>query len=215
LTQQWHVAYYRQDSRRLANREMKTGIPSILLAIILALIVCLPALASDNSTGEVTITMDTESVLAISLSQVEWKPEGEVGFVSSNTTYKTDKPATWCTITNEGNADVNIYVEGDDAKWVDNPSGYEWTLISEESHIGDEERPDQYALWYHIARDTADSYTLITENSTLMLWTRDGKPLNLRKNGDTEQFGLKLLTPTYFVGTRTMEAQITVSAVLA
>ncbi|TET43541.1 MAG: hypothetical protein E3J66_01810 [Dehalococcoidia bacterium] len=194
---------------------MKTGIPSILLAIILALIVCLPALASDNSTGEVTITMDTESVLAISLSQVEWKPEGEVGFVSSNTTYKTDKPATWCTITNEGNADVNIYVEGDDAKWVDNPSGYEWTLISEESHIGDEERPDQYALWYHIARDTADSYTLITENSTLMLWTRDGKPLNLRKNGDTEQFGLKLLTPTYFVGTRTMEAQITVSAVLA
>ena len=194
---------------------MKTGIPSILLAIILALIVCLPALASDNSTGEVTITMDTESVLAISLSQVEWKPEGEGGFVSSNTTYKTDKPATWCTITNEGNANVNIYIEGDDAKWVDNPSGYEWTLISEESHISDEERPHKYALWYHIARDTADSYTLITENSTLMLWTRDGEPLNLRKNGDTEQFGLKLLTPTYFVGTRTMEAQITVSAVLA
>jgi hypothetical protein len=48
-----------------------------------------------------------------------------------------------------------------------------------------------------------------------MMWTRYGEPLNLRKNGDTEQFGLKLLTPAYFVGTRTMEAQITVSAVLA
>lgn len=194
---------------------MKTGIPSILLATILALLACLPALAEDNSTGEVTITMDTESVLAISLSQLEWKPEGEAGFVSSNTTYKTDKPATWCTITNEGNANVNIHIKANDAKWVDNPSGYEWTLITEESHTRDEERAHKYALWYHIAGDTADSYTLVTKDSTPMMWTRHGEPLNLRKNGDTEQFGLKLLTPTYFVGARTMEAQITISAVLA
>lgn len=194
---------------------MKTGISSIFLAIILALISCLPLVAEDNSTGQVTITVDTESVLAISLSQVEWKPEGEGGFVSSNTTYKTDKPATWCTITNEGNANVNIYIKGEDAKWVDNPSAYEWTLITEESHTGDEERAHQYALWYHIAGDTADSYTLITKDSTPMMWIRYSEPLNLRKNGDTQQFGLKLLTPSYFVGTRTMEAQITVSAVLA
>lgn len=194
---------------------MKAGIPSIFLAILLGMFACLPALADDNSTGEVTITMNTESVLAISLSQAEWKPEGEVGLVSSNTTYKTDKPATWCTIANEGNANVNIYINGGDAEWVDNPGGYEWTLITEESHIGDEERAHEYALWYHIAGDTADSYTLITKDPTLMTWTRDGEPLNLRKNSDTEQFGLKLLTPTYFVGTRTMEAEITVSAVLA
>jgi len=194
---------------------MKAGIPSIFLATILCMFACLPALADDNSTGEVTITMNTASVLAISLSQAEWKPEGEVGLVSSNTTYKTDKPATWCTITNEGNANVNIYIDGGDAEWVDNPGAYEWTLITEESHIGDEERANEYALWYHIAGDTADSYTLITKDPTVMTWTRDGEPLNLRKNSDTEQFGLKLLTPTYFVGTRTMEAEITVSAVPA
>lgn len=194
---------------------MKTTILGIFLATTLAFISYLPALANGNSTGAVTITMNTGSVLAISLSQAEWKPEGEGGFISSNTTYKTDKPATWCTITNEGNVNVNIYIEADDAKWVDNPSGYKWALIIEESHIGDEERAHKYALWYHIAGDTADSYSLITKNSTAMMWTGDGESLNLRKNSDTEQFGLKLLTPTYFVGTRTMEAQITVSAVVA
>ena len=194
---------------------MKRIILSTFLAITLAFISYLPALADGNSTGAVTITMNTESVLAISLSQAEWKPEGEGGFISSNTTYETDKPATWCTITNEGNVNVNIYMEADDAKWVDNPGSYEWTLIAEESHIGDAERAHKYALWYHIAGDTADSYSLITKDPTAMMWTRDGEPLNLRKHSDTEQFGLKLLTPTYFVGTRTMEAQITLSAVVA
>jgi hypothetical protein len=86
-----------------------------------------------------------------------------------------------------------------------------WQQAQIRAQIGNHE----YALWYHIAGDTADSYTLVTKDPTVMTWTRDGELLNLRKNSDTEQFGLKLLTPTYFVGTRTMEAEITVSAVPA
>ena len=179
---------------------------TILAAVILAAICYLPVMAEDNSTGT-TITMNTESVMAISLSQTGWKPEGEGGFVSMNTTYKTKLEAGWCTITNEGNANVTIRIKGDDAKWVDD-SSKKWTLSSGNGR-------DVYALWYHISGDTEDSYSLITKTETAMEWTRDGKLLNLRKHGDTEQFGLKLLTPTYFIGGRTMQTTIIISAVAA
>ncbi len=188
---------------------MKITVITILLAIILAAIAYLPVMAEDNSTGGTTITMNTTSVMAISLSQAEWKVEGEKD-VSLNTTYKTDLPASWCTITNEGNANVTISIDGDDAKWVSDPSK-KWTLSS----TGDNGK-NVYALWYHIKGDTADSYTFITKTKTPMEWTRDNKGmLNLAKHGDTEQFGLRLLTPTQFIGGRTMEAQITISAVAA
>ena len=73
-----------------------------------------------------------------------------------------------------------------------------------------------YALWYHIKGDTADSYSLITKTETAMEWTKDGKGiLNLREHGDTEQFGLKLLTPTYFIGGRIMQTTIIIGAVAA
>jgi len=180
----------------------------ILLVIILAFMFYLPVVAEGNSTGGTTITMNTESVMGISLSQVEWRVEGEKD-VSLNTTYYTELPASWCTITNTGNTNVTIFIKGDDAKWVNDPSK-KWTLGS----TGDNGK-NVYALWYHIKSDTADSYTVVTKDLASMKWTRNGEPLNLAKHDDTQQFGLKLLTPTQFIGGRTMEADSTLSAVAA
>ena len=189
--------------------QMKIGVIPILLAIILAAIAYLPVMAEDNSSGQTTITMNTESVMGISLSQAEWRVEGEKD-VSLNTTYKTDLPASWCTVTNKGNTNVTISINGDDAKWVSDPSK-KWTLSSTGNN-----GKNVYALWYHIKGDTADSYTLITKTETPIEWTRDNKGmLNLAKHDDTQQFGLKLLTPTQFIGGRTMEANIILSAVAA
>ena len=189
--------------------QMKIGVIPILLAIILAVIAYLPVMAEDNSSGQTTITMNTESVMGISLSQAEWRVEGEKD-VSLNTTYKTDLPASWCTVTNKGNTNVTISINGDDAKWVSDPSK-KWTLSSTGNN-----GKNVYALWYHIKGDTADSYTLITKTETPIEWTRDNKGmLNLAKHADTQQFGLKLLTPTQFIGGRTMEANIILSAVAA
>ena len=190
-------------------RRERIAVVTILAAVILAAICYLPVMAAGNSTGGTTITMNTTSVLAISLSQTGWKPAGE-DVVSLNTTYKTDLPASWCTITNEGNANVTIYIQGEDAKWVTDPE-YKWTL----SGTGDNGK-NVYALWYHISGDTEDSYSLITKTETAMEWTKDGKGiLNLRKHGNTKQFGLKLLTPTYFIGGRTMQTTIIIGAVAA
>jgi len=187
---------------------MKIRVITVLLAIILAVIAYLPVVAEGNSSGETTITMNTGSVMGISLSQAEWRVEGEKD-VSLNTTYKTDLPASWCTITNEGNTNVTMFIKGDDAKWVSDPSR-KWTLGS----TGDNGK-NVYALWYHIKGDTEDSYTLVTKDLASMKWMRDGEPLNLAKHDDTQQFGLKLLTPTQFIGGRTMEANIILSAVAA
>jgi len=185
---------------------MKIVITSLVVALILALIFSLPALA--DSTGEVTITMDTESVMAITLSQTNWP----IGNVSSNTEYMTSPAATWCTITNAGNANVNIYIQGKDAKWTG--GDYTWTLSD---GTNGEHR---YVLWYHIANDTADSYTLITKEELPITHVKDdspldGSPLNLSAHDDYAQFGLKLLTPTFFYGGREMKTTITISAVAA
>ena len=190
-------------------RRERTVVVTILAAIILAAICYLPVMAAGNSTGGTTITMNTTSVLAISLSQTGWKPNGEEA-VSMNTTYKTELPANWCTITNTGNANVTIRIKGDDAKWVTDPE-YKWTLSGTGANV-----KNMYALWYHISGDTEDSYSLITKTETAMEWTKDGKGiLNLRKHGNTKQFGLKLLTPTYFIGGRTMQTTIIIGAVAA
>jgi len=187
---------------------MRIRVITILLAIILAAIAYLPVMAEDNSSGQTTIIMNTESVMGISFNQAEWRVEGEKD-VSVNTTYETDLPASWCTITNTGNTNVTIFIKGDDAKWVNDPSK-KWTL----SGTGDNGK-NIYALWYHIKGDTADSYTLVSKDLASMKWTRDAERLNLAKHDDTQQFGLKLLTPTQFIGGRTMEANITISAVAA
>ena len=187
---------------------MKIRVITILLAIILAAIPYLPVVAEDDGNGTTTITMNTEAVMGVSLDQAEWRVEGEED-VSLNTTYKTDLPASWCTITNTGNTNVTIFIKGDDAEWVSDPSR-KWTLSSTGNN-----GKNVYALWYHIKGDTADSYTLVSKDLASMKWTRDAELLNLAKHSDTQQFGLKLLTPTQFIGGRTMEAQITISAVAA
>ncbi len=194
--------------RKLTLRQMEITVITILLAIILVAIAYLPVMAEDNSNGQTTITMNTESVMGISLDKTEWRVEGE-NDVSLNTTYKTDLPASWCTVTNKGNTNVTISINGDDAKWVSDPSK-KWTLSSTGNN-----GKNVYALWYHIKGDTADSYTLVSKDLASMKWARDAERLNLAKHDDTQQFGLKLLTPTQFIGGRTMEAQITISAVAA
>jgi len=177
------------------------------LTIILALIPCLSALAADNST--VTITMLTDKYVEITLEPAEW----DIGDVESNTPYVTN--ATWCTITNEGNCVVDIYIKGEDAVWVDNPSAYTWKLSSTENN-----GKGVYALWYHIAYDSADSYTLITTIDTHMK-KANGEVLQLIGNGAQKEFGLKLLTPLadtetgHFWGGREMKTTITISAVAA
>ncbi|MQY56314.1 MAG: hypothetical protein GH152_03715 [Dehalococcoidia bacterium] len=189
---------------------MNKRIVSMALAIILALIPCLLALAADDST--VTITVLTDKYVEITLEPTEWN----IGDVEPNTECPTNP--TWCTITNNGNCVVDIYIKGEDAGWVD--GGYTWKLSSTENNS-----KGVYALWYHIAGDKADSYTPITEAPTVMKHIKpngdDGGPLTLIGNGVQKKFGLKLLTPLpdtetgHFWGGREMKTTITISAVAA
>jgi len=198
---------------------MNRRIVSMALAIILALIPCLPALAADDST--VTITVATNKDIDITLQDKEGDPltNWDIGDVEPNTECPTNP--TWCTITNKGNCVVDIRIKGENAVWVDDPGAYyTWTLSSDNTTA-----LKKYALLYHIAGDKADSYTPITEVPTLMKHIKpngdDGGPLTLIGNGDQKQFGLKLLPPLadtstgHFYGDRQMETHITISAVAA
>lgn len=159
--------------------------------------------------------MNTGSVVAISLSQTNW----QLGEVATNTEKVTSPYATWCTITNEGNANIHIYIQGEDAQWAGHqPDTYKWILS--DTNLSDPNDPysHKYMLWYHIANDDAGSYTLITKTSLPMTHidkngSNNGKPLTLMGHGDYAQFGLKLVTPTYFYGGRQMQTHITISAV--
>lgn len=188
---------------------------TVAVLVLVGLVVSsLPVLAQD---GSVIITMNTDSVVAISLSQREW----ELGEVGTNTEKVTSPYATWCTITNQGNAKVHIYIRGEDAQWVGHPlNTYRWVLS--DTNVSDPTNPDghRYTLWYHIANDDAGSYTLITKSSLPMTHintdgSNNGTPLSLTAYGSYAQFGLKLVTPTYFYGGRQMQTHITVSAVAA
>jgi hypothetical protein len=90
---------------------MKAVITSIVVAIILAFIFSLPALAQES--GTITITMTGASEISISLDKTQWP----LGNVASNTEYETSPPIEWCTLTIEGNCNVNTFIVGDDAKW--------------------------------------------------------------------------------------------------
>jgi len=61
---------------------MKTAIASILLGIVLALIISLPALAQQNST--ISITMTGLDEISISLDKTDWS----LGFIASDTTMR-------------------------------------------------------------------------------------------------------------------------------
>jgi hypothetical protein len=178
---------------------MKAAITSIMVAVILALIFSLPALAQES--GTIIITMTGVNAISISLDKTEWP----LGNVASNTEYMTSPPIEWCTLTVEGNCNVNTFIVGEDAKWIDNPSAYQWTLSS-----GGTNGENVYGLQFRISGDTARGYVPINKTEGEFWPYSGGSSL---APGDTKQFGLKLLTPTYFVGGRQMQTQITISAV--
>jgi len=180
---------------------MKAVITSIVVAIILALIFSLPAVAQDSEA--ITITMTGVNDISISLDKTQW-PLGEV---ASNTEYVTSPPIEWCTLTVEGNCNVNTFIVGEDAEWIDTPGAYKWTLSNDGTN-----GENVYGLRFRISGDTARGYIPITKTEGEFWPYGDGSSL---APGDTKQFGLKLLTPTYFVGGRQMRTQITISAVAA
>jgi hypothetical protein len=183
---------------------MKTATASILLAIVLASVISLPALAQQNST--ITITMTGLDEISISLDKTDWP----LGTIASDTTHETDPAIQWCTLTLGGTCNVNTFIVGDDAKWVSDPNTYQWTLSSDGTngeHI--------YGLWFRISGDTtrgplADGYVPITKTESEFWPYSDGASLT---PGSTKQFGLRLLSPTYFYSSRQMQTQIIISAV--
>ena len=182
---------------------MKVVITSVVIAILLALAVSLPALASQNST--ITITMTGLNEISISLDKTQWP----LGTVASNTEYETSPQIEWCTLTVQGTCNVNTFIEGDDAEWVSDPGAYKWTLSNDGSngeHI--------YGLLFRISGDTTRGYVPITKTQS-EFWPYSGGSGSSLAPGDTKQFGLRLLTPTYFVSGREMQTQITISAVAA
>jgi hypothetical protein len=182
---------------------MRVVITSIVIAIILALAVSLPALAQES--GTITITMTGLSEISISLDKTQWP----LGTVAPNTEYETSPPIEWCTLTVQGNCNVNTFIVGEDAKWVSDPAAYKWTLSSDGTngeHI--------YGLWFRISGDTARGYVPITKTQN-EFWPYSGGSASSLAPGDTKQFGLRLLTPTYFFSGRQMQTQITISAVAA
>jgi hypothetical protein len=185
---------------------MKTATASILLAIALALVISLPALSQQNST--ITITMTGLDEISISLDKTDWP----LGTIPSDTEYLTSPPIEWCTMTVGGTCNVNTFIVGDDAKWISDPNTYQWTLSNDGGngeHI--------YGLWFRISGDTtrgplADGYVPITKTESEFWPYSGGSSLS---PGSTKQFGLRLLTPTYFYSGRQMQTQIIISAVAA
>ena len=183
---------------------MKLGIITILLAIILALISCLPAMA--QTSGNITITMSGAMEFSINLTPANWS----FGTVSPDMTNETDPTQFTLTIDPTSNCNVNTFITADDAVCVYD-STYVWTLSSDGNNG---ERV--YVLWFK-GWDMGD-YIQITKEQT-QFYSISMAP------GDSQQFGLRLLTPQrdftkggtdYFsVGAATMQTHVTISAVAA
>ena len=193
---------------------MKVGILSIALGLILVLTSFLPVLADD--TGTITITMTGAEEVSITLSKTSWGPEDVEGsgIVSSDTIYLTSPPIEWCTLTVGGNCNVNTFIVGEDAKWIEHPAAYKWTLSTDGTN-GDH----IYGLWLRISGDTTrgphgDGYVPITTTQG-EFWPYSGGSGSSLAPGDTKQFGLKLLTPTHSTGDRQMQTHVTISAAAA
>jgi len=182
---------------------MRAAIVSTIVAVVLALVVSLPALAQENAT--ITITMTGLNEISISLDKTQWP----LGTVASNTEYETSPAIEWCTLTVQGTCNVNTFIVGDDAEWVSDPGAYKWTLSNDGTngeHI--------YGLWFRMSGDTARGYVPITKTQG-EFWPYTGGSGSSLAPGDTRQFGLRLLTPTYFFSGRQMQTQIIISAVVA
>lgn len=185
---------------------MKAAVKSIPVAIVLLLIFSSPALAEES--GTITITMTGTDSISISLDRTQW-PLGEV---APDTEYYTKPAIEWCTLTVTGNCDVNTFIVGEDAVWVGNPGAYKWTL----SNDGDNGE-HVYGLWFRIALDNTrgpygDGYVPVTKTED-EFWPYDGG--SSLAPGASKKFGLKLLTPSYFIGGREMQTKVTISAVAA
>ncbi len=180
---------------------MKALITSIVAAIILALILALPALGEESES--ITITMKGVNEISISLDKTQWP----LGNVATDMEYMTSPAIEWCTLTVEGNSNVNTFIVGEDAKWEDNPSAYKWTLSNDGTN-----GENVYGLQFRISGDISRGYVPVTKTEGEFWPYAGGSSL---APGDTKQFGLKLLTPTYFIGDRQMQTQITISAVAA
>lgn len=181
---------------------MKKRIGGIILVIVLLLSFAAPVTAQDSNSSTITITMTTQSVLEIDLNPTNW----EIGIVEPNTEYKTNPEKTWCTLTNRGNCVVDTYIKGADAICVDNPS-QKWLLSQDASN-----EENEYVLWYWIGW-TSTEYIPITKTES-ELGYEFCIDLGISEENQ-KQFGLKLLTPTSFVGGSDMENIITISAVAA
>jgi hypothetical protein len=180
---------------------MKARITIIAAAIILALILAVPVLGEESES--ITITMTGVNEISISLDKTQWP----LGQVATDMEYATSPAIEWCTLTVEGNSNVDTFIVGEDAEWVDNPSAYKWTLSNDATN-----GENVYGLRFRISGDTARGYVPVTKTESEFWPYADGSSL---APGDTKQFGLKLLTPTYFIGDRQMQTQITISAVVA
>ena len=184
---------------------MKAAVMGIGLTIILTLIFSLPTLGEESS---ITITMTGVNDISISLDKTQW-PLGEV---AADTEYATSPPIEWCTLTVGGTCNVNTFIVGDDARWISDPNTYQWTLSSDGGN-----GEHTYGLWFRIAGDTTrgplgDGYVPVTKTEGEFWPYSGGSSL---APTDTRQFGLKLLSPTYFYSGRQMQTQITISAVAA
>ena len=187
---------------------MKAILTSIVAAILLPLVFSIPAMAQD--TGSITITMTGANEISITLDKTEWP----LGDVASDTEYQTIPAIEWCTLTVAGTCNVNTFIMGEDAVWLDSPTEYQWTLSTDGTN-----GEHTYGLWFRISGDTtrgpmADGYVPVTTTED-EFWPYSGGSGSSLAPGDTKQFGLRLLTPTYFVSGREMQTQITISAVAA
>jgi hypothetical protein len=180
---------------------VRVAIISVVIAVGLALALSLPALASQNST--ITITMTGLNEIALSLDKTEWP----LGTIASNTVYETVPAIEWCTLAVAGTCNVDTFIVGDDAKWVDHPGDYQWTLSSDGTN-----GMDTYGLWFRVSGDTTRGYVPITKTQGELWPYGEGSSL---APGDTKQFGLRLLSPTNFASNRQMQTQIIIGAVVA
>jgi len=188
---------------------MSVRIASIALVIFLALTPSLPVLALESDSDTITITMTTKTVIEIELNPPNWET-GTMGPKEEKNTQKDH-----FTIINNGNCEVNTYIKGEDAVWVDDPDAYKWELSSDGSN-----GTQKYVLWYEKADES--SYTLIKKDERGFgdLFTP-----NLEPGGDSaKKFGLKLETPPadytkdgvgYFNEGGEMKTTITISGVVA
>jgi len=184
-------------------------ITSIILAIALSVTPSLAVLAQESDNEAITITMTTKAVIEIELDPPNW----ETGTIRPEEEKKTGKDHF--TIINNGNCEVDTYIKGEDAVWIDAPDTYKWELSNDDSN-----GTQKYVLWYEQANET--SYTPIkkAKNGFGDLFIPN---LGIGE-GSSRKFGLKLKAPLadyakdgieYFYEGGEMETIVTISGVIA